>query len=354
MMPERSAIHFSTASAHLGKDLIENPRQMNAESISAKDLYRQLTEKEPSIPIFSRDWWLDATAGSENWDVAMVRNGNQVLAAMPYVVRRRYGMKVLNQPALTQTLGPWLCPMDPGTSEAKRLAQEKELMHELIDQLPAFDYFNQSWHYKYTNWLPFLWRGFNQTTRYTYVLTDLRHPDKLWAGFQGNVRRNCKAASDRYRITVRDDLPLDDFLALNRMTFQRQGMAVPYSDDYVRRLDAACAKQGCRKYYIAVDPEGRHHAGCYIVWDENSAYGLINGSDPALRHSGALSLCFWRAIQDAAQVTQRFDFEGSIIEPIERFVRCFGATQIPYFNISKTTSKLLRIREVLLSAIKEN
>ena len=321
--------------------------------MSAKDLYRELVAKEPSIPIFSRDWWLDATAGSEHWDVAMVKSGSEVQAAMPYMKRRRCGMTILGQPALTQTLGPWLRAMDPDTSHARKLAQEKDLMQELIDQLPDFDYFNQSWHYGCTNWLPFRWRGFRQTTRYTYVLDDLRDPDKLWSGFQGNVRRNCKAASERHRITVRDDLPLDEFLALNRMTFQRQGMEVPYSDAYVRRLDAACAERGCRKFYLAVDPEGRRHAGCYIVWDENSAYGLLNGSDPALRHSGALSLCFWHAIRDAALVTQRFDFEGSMIEPIERFVRGFGATQLPYFNVWKTPSRLLRMREALLSVIGE-
>jgi hypothetical protein len=320
--------------------------------MNSKELYRQLWMKEPSIPIFSRGWWLDAAAGSEHWDVALVKSGDRIIAAMPYVMRRRYGMKALTQPALTPKLGPWLRAMDPGISEAKKLAQEKDLMHELIDQLPAFDYFNQSWHYNQTNWLPFSWRGFKQTTNYTYVLTDLRHPEKVWAGFQGNVRKNCKAASQRHHVTIRDDLPLDDFLALNRMTFQRQGLAVPYSDEYVIGLDAACAAQGCRKYYIALDPEGRRHAGFYMVWDQNSAYSLIVGSDPALRHSGALSLCYWHAIQDIAHATQRFDFEGSMIEPIERFMRCFGTKQVPYFNIHKTPSRLLRMREALLSVLK--
>ena len=72
--------------------------------MNAKDLYRELWTKEPSIPIFSRGWWLDATAGEENWDVALVRHGNQVMAAMPYMLRRRYGMKVLSQPSASTLL----------------------------------------------------------------------------------------------------------------------------------------------------------------------------------------------------------------------------------------------------------
>ncbi|SNS59970.1 Acetyltransferase (GNAT) domain-containing protein [Noviherbaspirillum humi] len=324
--------------------------QQRDEMSSAKESYRDLWLTEPSIPIFCRDWWLDATAGSGNWDVVLVKKGNRILAAMPYMIRRRFGMTVLTQPPLTPTLGPWLQPPDASLSPAERVAQENHLMQSLIDQLPAFDAFSQNWHYRHTNWLPFYWNGFRQTTRYTLV-TDLRQPDKLWVNLQKNVHKHCKTASERYRVTIRDDLPLDDFLALNRMTFQRQGLTVPYSDAYVRSLDAACAKRGCRRYYIAVDPEGRHHAGCYFVWDENSAYGLMNGSDPALRHSGALSLCFWHALRDAAQVANQFDFEGSMIEPIERFLRYFGTVQKPYFYISKTPSRLLRLREGLLSVV---
>jgi hypothetical protein len=36
---------------------------------------------------------------------------------------------------------------------------------------------------------------------------------------------------------------------------------------------------------------------------------------------------------------------GSMLEPIERFFRGFGAVQIPYFNITKTPSRMLRLRQ---------
>ncbi|MEN3295666.1 MAG: hypothetical protein V7642_4919 [Burkholderiales bacterium] len=317
--------------------------------MTAKETYREFCRKESSLPIFSRDWWLDATAGADAWNVTMVRNADQVVASMPYVMRRRYWLKVLTQPALTQKLGPWFHAGD-GKPETT-LANEKELMQTLIDQLPAFDYFNQNWHYNRTNWLPFSWNGFEQTTHYTYVLTELGKTEKLWSGFDNSTRAECKKALSRFSLSIRDDLPLEAFLALNRMTFARQGMSVPYSEAFVRRIDAACAERDCRKFFIAVDPEGRHHAGNYIVWDENSSYGLMNGSDPALRNSGAVSLCMWAAIKHAAQVTQRFDFMGSMLEPIERFFRGFGAVQVPYFNISKTPSRMLRVRQGLISVM---
>ena len=119
-------------------------------------------------------------------------------------------------------------------------------------------------------------------------------------------------------------------------------MALPYTRDFIRRLDKAAAQNQARKIFIAEDEQGRHHAGVYLIWDDNTAYYLMGGGDPDLRNSGATSLCMWEAMQFAATVTKSFDFEGSMLEPVERFFRGFGATQTPYFAVSKTNSKLIK------------
>jgi hypothetical protein len=67
----------------------------------------------------------------------------------------------------------------------------------------------------------------------------------------------------------------------------------------------------------------------------------MGGIDPAFS-SGAFSLLMWHAIQFASQVTTRFDFEGSMIESIERFFRSFGARQVPYLHVQKINSVVLR------------
>lgn len=302
--------------------------------------YRALCDQEPSIALFNQAWWMDATAGPGAWDVILVEKGGAIVAAMPYVSRKRYGLTIIGQPALTQTLGPWL--RKTADKPSTKLAQQKDWLQELIEQLPAFAHFAQNWHWQMANWLPFYWAGFSQTTRYTYILHDLTDDQHLWQGFQANIRRDIKKASNRYHLRVRDDLSVDDFLVLNRMTFSRQGMNLPYNEAFVHRLDQACVARQARKIFIAEDDQGCRHAGVYIVWDQNSAYYLMGGGDPALRNSGATSLCMWEAIKFAATVTQRFDFEGSMIEPVEKFFRAFGALQTPYFAVTKTPSRILK------------
>jgi hypothetical protein len=295
---------------------------------------------EKSIPIFSRAWWLDATAGESGWDVSIVEKDGRVHASMPYVMRRRVGLKILTQPALTQTLGPWLRQGDAKYS--KRLKQQKDLLEGLIVQLPEFQHFAQNWHYSQRNWLPFFWNNFTQSTLYTYILPDISNSEKVWGELQDNIRGDIRKAVNRFNIRVRDDLSVTDFIALNRLVFERQGMKVPYSEVFVKNLDQACASQNASKIFIAEDERGRRHAGVYLIWDENSAYYLMGGGDPELRNSGATSLCMWEAIKFAATVTKRFDFEGSMLEPVERFFRAFGAIQTPYFAVTKTPSRLLK------------
>ena len=258
---------------------------------------------------------------------------------MPYYVKTRFGFTLLTLPKLTQTLGPWLRPSD--AKYPNRLGQEKNLLTALIAQLPDFVYFQQNWHPANTNWLPFYWQGFQQTTRYTYRLPDLSDINMIWSNLRENIRSDIRKAANRFKVHVRKDAAIEDFLALNVQTFDRQGMALPYSPKFVQELDQSCASHHARQIFIAEDEQGKKHAGVYIIWDEQSAYYLMGGGDPKLRSSGATSLCMWEAIKFASTKTKSFDFEGSMIEPVERFFRAFGAIQTPYFSVSKTQSRII-------------
>lgn len=315
--------------------------------VGAKDLYRTLCRDEASIPLFHRDWWLDATCGEAGWGVALAEKGDEIIGSLPYAVRRRLGFTLLGMPPLTPALGPWV--KHTASGHANRLSREKEVYQALVDDLPPYDRYVQGWHRHRTNWLPFYWKGFQQTTRYTYVLSELSDEESLWSNLRGSVRTDVRKAEQRFGLKVNEHPTLEPFLTLSHKTFQRQGKEQPFSDSIVRRIDQACSDRGCRRILVAEDADGRCHAGAYIVWDDDSAYYLLGGADPELRSSGAASLCLWEAIRFAGQIAQNFDFEGSMIEQIERFFRAFGAVQTPYFIVSSTPSRVLRARSGLAS-----
>lgn len=307
----------------------------------------KLSDTKPGS-LFSQPWWLDAVAPA-SWDAVEIKRDGELTARLPYLYRKgRLGIH-LGMPMLTQTLGPWIAPMEGKAS--KRFGREKDLMFELISKLPDYAYFAQNFHYTITNWMPWHWKEFEQTTRYTYVLEDLSDTDELFKGFDTKIRGDIRKASKQ--VEVVSDVSLDEFLELNDKVFTRQGISMPYQGDLVRRIDEACKERGCRKIFMAKDAKGRGHAAAYVVWNEDSAYYLMGGSDPELRNSGATSLVLWEAIKYVSNVTKVFDFEGSMLEPVERFVRAFGGTPMPYFNITHRKTKNYRIKHALQNVIRE-
>lgn len=306
---------------------------------------RNTDETHLTNSIFQRPWWLDAVAPN-SWDAIEIKSGEQVVARMPYVSKKAHGLSQIYMPPLTQTLGPWLARST--AKYAKQLAQQKDLMTSLIEQLPPCDYFQQRFHYSITNWLPFYWKGYEQTTRYTYVLDNLNDQDKLWSDLQENIRREIKKAQKQ--LIVSNDLPIEQLYESCRKTYQRQNLKVPFDLQLIERIHSACISNSAGRTFFALDSQDRVHASIFIIWDQDSAYYLIGGGDPELRSSGAMSLLLWEAIQFANSVTNRFDFEGSMVEPIERYFRAFGARQVPYFEIRRATPRaklILGAKEVL-------
>lgn len=312
--------------------------------------------RSPSLPatqaltcLLRQPWWLDAVAGPGQWAEARASVGADLTVSMPYVVKRRLGFTLLTQAPLSVA--------GPAFSEAvlahrRRLAIEKDLIFALIDALPRHDAFNQHCHRAVTNWLPFYWKHFEQRTRYTYRIEDLSSLDRIRAGYLPNIRTDIRKARDRLGLKVVDHFGIDRFLDLNDQTFTRQGRRPHYSRTVVERLDASCARRGCRRMLFAQAPDGQIHAAVYLVWDADSAYYLLGGSDPVLRASGAMSLLLDEAISFASTVTRSFDFEGSVIESVERHFRAFGATQVPYFQLWRFPSPLLRVGYAAREAIR--
>lgn len=313
-------------------------------TIINKERYRSLCKKQ-FIPLFSQAWWLDATCGKGGWDVFLCELGGQIVASLPYAFKKKYGFVVMGQPLLTQALGIWInYPVNQ--KEPARLAWEKKVMSCIIEQIisAAPKVFVQNFSHCVTNWLPFYWAGFSQTTRYTYILKDLANIDSVWENMESRVRSDIRKAESQ--LCVSNDITLDTFYQIIGKTFERQSLTCPYSLSFLDQVDFACKQQKNSCIYAAMDSDNNIYASVYVAWDSKTTYYLMGGTDYNLYRSpnmaslgrGALALCLWRAIGDAQIRGQQFDFEGSMIEGVEKFFRSFGATQTPYYQISRRHS----------------
>lgn len=187
--------------------------------MTSKEEYRELCLKEPSIPLYSRDWWLDIVCGADNWNVLLYKKNGRIEAAMPLYIPWR---GVVSMPVYTQTMGPWISPESEDTKYAHRLSRRQEILQEFVEQLKGYSHFFQNFSYQITDWLPFYWGGYKQTTRYTYILDGIHASDNLWENMSQPIRRNIRKAQ-KQGIEVRSGITIPEFMEIQRLTFQRQG-----------------------------------------------------------------------------------------------------------------------------------
>lgn len=318
---------------------------------TVKDQYRKWCAEQADMPVFAMDWWLDAACGEENWNVILVEERNTIVASLPYYLKKRGPFTLISPPPLMPTLGPYLT-YPSGLDHSDRLSYEKKIMREMIHKLPRADHIRIRCSRMITNWLPFYWAGFSQMTAYSYAIPDISDEKHVLANFGAAKRGDIKKASKVMDVSF--DLPPEDFYEHHRQSLKKQGQEIVYSFDVFKRVHDAAVSRNAARIIQARDRDGNLHAALFAVWAKESAYHLLNTIDPVHRASGSVSLLMLEMIRYASKFTNRFDFEGSMIEGVEASYRKFGSVQTPYFILSKTPSRILRLRQAAIDILRAN
>ena len=244
-------------------------------------------------------------------------------------------------PAFTQTMGIWFNPNFEKENYSKNLFRKQNICEHLIRRLPEHTYFVQNFYYLFTDWLPFYWKGYRQTTRYSYILPDIRNISEIEKNRSYDIRQNIKKAQTKRQMVIKTHLPTEQFLEINAKTYERQGEKA-FKPDILQRLIETAYSRNQGNTWGAFDEDGRLHAAVFVAWQENCAYYIAGGSDSIGRKSGAHLLVLSEAIREVSNLAASFDFEGSMIPGVERVFRSFGAIQKPYFTISKGNRPWIR------------
>jgi hypothetical protein len=314
-----------------------------------KEKYRKFCKTENNIPIFSKDWWLDSVCGYNNWDVIVIEKGGIIIATFPYVLTRRWGVITIHQPILTQTMGIYF-NYAANQKYYKKLSFEKNVVENIIDKLPVFDKLTHSFNFYYSNMLPFYWHGYDLNVNYTYVIENIT-VNELEKNLEPDIRRRRKKTIDSgVKVFESDDIKT--FYKLSEMTFKRQRKNIPYSFKFLENLYNNCKKKNACRIIVAKDKENNLIAGSFLIYDETTVYYLMGGMDPNRKLLGGMNVVLLDSIKFALKNNRKFDFEGSMIESIEKYFRSFGAVQKPYYTISRVNSKILKTKRFIKDILK--
>ncbi len=307
--------------------------------MNAKELFKQFSEKHASQLPFSLHftWWNEVVL--EDWDVAVLSNGEEVFGIMPYFIRKKGPWNFISNAHFTPYCGPFLIYPE-GQKTTTKIAFEHRAHRDLIEQLPSFSAYSQNFYLGFSNALAFQWKGFLETNRYTYVLSLNQSEEELWSGLRENNRKQIKKAEKEIQISATND-------AVLLKEILQQSVENKIETAYFERMIAFVEKYKCGTILKATKND-QTHAVLLCVADEQSAYYLLGGNATEHKNSGAMSVLTWKAmLYFKEKGIPHFNFEGSSIESVEKYFRGFGGDLISFKRIEKLNSKSLEVAKKL-------
>lgn len=226
----------------------------------------------------------------------------------------------------------------PGAKYANIIAFHDEVTTTLIETLEqTYTDIEVANHFSCIDIRPFIWAGYNQSVRYTYIV-DLSNMDRLWGEMEKDTRYEINKAR-RSEIIVKKQSDVTVFDKLYTLTFERKGLERPVSTDFICRLYSALKDKERVAIYVAEGKDGTPSATVFVMWDTKRAYYILGASNPEKIGDGASSLTLWTAFEDLSSRFKEIDLVGANDYNIALFKRGFGGKLIPYFLVSKRIPK---------------
>ena len=292
--------------------------------------------KDHELPgsIFTQPWWLDIVAPKQ-WEDIQIKKGEEIFARMPIVKIKRKGFNMIEMPILTHKMGPWIKETSP--KQERRHSNERKLLQELIDELPEVDYFSYNLDTNIQNFLPFVWKGFEQSSLSTFKFEFPFQLEELWKGMKSSVRRGIKRAKEE--LSLDSQLSISEAYELIEKTFTRQNIRPPFSENILERIFQEANSRNRISIIGARDKQNKLVASQVYIHDDDCTYYIAGGIDSDSNVAGLASYLIWEGINIAHSKNNSFDFEGSSIQSIENFFSTFGAKHCHYHRIYSVSKR---------------
>lgn len=309
------------------------------EIIHSKQAYDRFCNGNNTVPLFYQPEYLDAVCGADQWQVLMcVDKEGTVYGIMPFHIRKKYGMTVILQPKLTPYSGPYLYFPRNIEKDERINAFSKKVINLLYDALPKHTIYRVNMHHQIRDWQPLMWKGYRQTTKYTYIIDTKPEISTLLGNLRSEARNQLKKAEQELILSETNDVSI--LYDLCKETFIRQEKTISFSQKLTADIYNTLAPKQQAKIFQVKDDQGDLQAAMMFVNDQQYMYGLITGKRTKA-HSGAVTMLLWQGIMLAKCMNLQYDFEGSDLPHIEPLYRSFGGVQTPYFSIHHSGSRII-------------
>lgn len=311
--------------------------------MTSKEKYRQLCQQPNKLPLFLQDWWLDAVCN--NWDAAIIYNGDLVAGVWPYITETKAGVSIFRNPALTPYLGPHIFfPHD--LKPSKRDNFEYEITEQLLQQIPNHKVWSVALQPSQKHVGLFKAKGFEISPRQTFLMPLQEDIDTIFSRLHEDYRRNIRKADAELQIAD-EPQSLSQLWEFQKATLDKKDVHMHFSMQQLQKLFDVCQAHNCTTLWTA-RKDNIIQAILWHIWDEERAYYLVGSKNPAAKDNRAMTALIWKAISESKNRNKTsFDFEGSMDPGVEKFFRNFGGNRELYLSLQKNDSLLWKIKKGL-------
>jgi len=295
-----------------------------------EDKWNRFVESSPQGYIYHYTWYLDAVF--EDWQAVIIKNNEQWHAVMPLTVKKKWGVRYALQPIFTQFLGVLYRPQE--SKLEKQLADKKDWTEAIIHEIPKLKVFHYNFSPNFDYPLPFYWQKYTLHTRYNYILDLNTSMEHLHQNLNSKMRQTIKKGIEN-ELIISQESDINLIGSHVDKSFLNEKMYA-----VMKKLFEQAQKRNRATLLIVKDKQGKVLTGGVFMQYKNESWINLYGSfkpneDTEKRPAGFM---VWKAIELAHKNGFKvFDFEGSMIEGVERFFRKFGARPVPYISVYRNT-----------------
>ncbi|MBP1664428.1 MAG: hypothetical protein H6Q19_1568 [Bacteroidetes bacterium] len=274
------------------------------------DLWDKCINNAKNSLAYASTWYLDMV--SPEWE-ALVAGDYEYI--MPLPVKKKFGIKYIVQPILTQQLGVF---------------SEETIDSEIVNSfIRAIPYFSYELNLNERNFTP-------EAAIMPNIIVDLNYPyEYLKSNFSVNTKRNIvKAESNQLHIDR--SLKPDEFIRLYLET--DRNFKIIHADK-IRNLICKGSENNLISICCVRTPENEVVSAVGLLKSGNRIIYLLPFSSVKGKTLSAMFFLINELIKEHAGTEKILDFEGSRIEGLNRFYKGFGGVERSYYLIKKCRPK---------------
>lgn len=297
-------------------------------------LNRNELDKLNTSSVFNSREWIDISFGKQFCLMGIYNKNRELIGVFYYYIFQRG--KVLTQisaPPFSPNCGLWV--EDKTINPSQKNTFRKKIMVVVRDYFLAqkFDIFALPFPLEYVDMQEFIWSGFTVEPRYTYQLDLKESTDSLLAKMSSERRKNIKKA-EKDGVFVSRATNFEEAKDLIYGSYENKVLEA--NKTVLNNLFSSFSSDKNTLCFVAYNKDKSPLATVFCVFDAKACYYILGGYNKSQSHEGAGALAMWESIKLAKQMgVEVFDFEGSMLPPIEKYFRGFGGMMIPFYSVKR-------------------